>query len=37
VSLDTISCIIQKFFGRIAALLCGVPYYSNSILDCVGE
>jgi hypothetical protein len=37
VSLDTISCIIQRFFGCIAALLCGAPYYSDSILDRIGE
>jgi hypothetical protein len=36
VSLDTLSCVIQEFFGSIAALLCGPPHYSHSIVYRIG-
>jgi hypothetical protein len=37
VSLQALSCVIQDFFGSIAALLCGTPHYSHAILDRVGN
>jgi len=37
VSLDALSCVIQEFFGSIAALFCGTPQYSYAILDRIGN
>jgi len=37
VALDTLSCVNQEFFRRIAALFCGAPYYSDAILDRLGN
>jgi hypothetical protein len=36
-ALDALSCVIQKFFGSVAALLCGTPHCSDTIPDCVGD
>jgi len=33
VSLDAQSCVIQEFYGSIAALFCGAPRYSYAIVD----
>jgi hypothetical protein len=35
--LEALSCVIQEFFGCIAALFCGTPYYSYAILYGVGN
>jgi hypothetical protein len=37
VSLDALSCVIQEFFGSIAALFCGTPHYSHAILYQIGD
>jgi hypothetical protein len=37
VSLDALSCVIQEFFGSIAALFCGTPHYSYAVLYCIGN
>jgi len=37
VSLDALSCVIQEFFGSIAALFCGTPHYSHAILYRIGD
>jgi len=37
VSLNALSCVIQEFFGSIAALFCGTPRYSYAIVDCIGN
>jgi hypothetical protein len=37
VSLNVLSCVIQEFFGSIAALFYGTPRYSYSIVDCIGN
>jgi hypothetical protein len=37
VTLDTLSCVIQEFFGSIAATLCGTLHYVYAILDCIGD
>jgi hypothetical protein len=37
VSLEALSCVIQKTFGSIAALFCGAPHYSYAILYCIGN
>jgi hypothetical protein len=37
VSLDALSCVIQEFFGSIAALFCGAPRYSYAIVNCIAD
>jgi hypothetical protein len=38
VSLDALSCVIQKFFSSIAALFCGTLHYSDAIFYyCIGD
>jgi hypothetical protein len=37
VPLEALSCVIQEFFGSIAALFCGTPHYSYAVLYCVGN
>jgi hypothetical protein len=37
VPLDALSCVIQEFLSGVAALFCGAPYYSNTILECIGN
>jgi len=37
VSLEALCCVIQKFFGCIAALFCAAPHYSYAILYCIGN
>jgi hypothetical protein len=37
VSLEALSCVIQDFFGSIAALLCDTPYCSDSIPYRIGN
>jgi hypothetical protein len=37
VALDTLSRIIQEFFGSIAALFRGTPHYSHAILYQIGD
>jgi hypothetical protein len=37
VSLQAPGCVIQEFFGGIAALLCGAPRYTYAVLDCIGN
>jgi hypothetical protein len=34
---ETVSCLIQEFFARIATLLRGMPHDSHSILDSIGN
>jgi hypothetical protein len=37
VSLDALTCVVQKFFGSIAALFCGTPHDSDAIFYyCIG-
>ena len=36
-SLDALSCVIQEFFGSIAALFCGAPRYSYAIVNCIAD
>jgi hypothetical protein len=37
VSLDAFRCVIQEFFGSIAALFRGTPDYSYAIPYCIGN
>jgi hypothetical protein len=37
VPLDALSCVIQEFLRSITALFGGTPYYSDAILDRVGN
>jgi hypothetical protein len=37
VSLDALGCVIQDFFGSIAALFCSTPHCSRSILYCISD
>jgi hypothetical protein len=37
VSLDTLSRVIQEFFGSIATLFCGTSRYSHAILYRIGD
>jgi hypothetical protein len=36
-SLDALSCVIQKFLGSISTLLCSAPRNSHSILNRIGN
>jgi hypothetical protein len=37
VSLDALSCVIQEFFGSIAALFRSAPRHSHAFLNCVSD
>jgi hypothetical protein len=35
--LEALSRVVQEFFGRVPALLRGIPDHSNSIFDRIGN